>query len=338
MNSFLDDTEYYKSLITEEMKSIIGYSSEGLFSWMRYHLGWEDDKGFPIESSPGKMIRSTGLLLAAKLSGGDIEKALPAAAAIELIHNFSLLHDDIEDQSVSRRNRPTLWTVVDQAQAINTGDGMFILGRNALLRLERHGISIQNILEATKRLDEACISLVRGQYLDITFETRDDVSTDEYIQMALGKTAAMFAAPLSIGAVIADANSPTIDSLHRAGLHIGISFQMIDDVLGIWGDPTITGKPVGDDIRSKKMTYPVIMAFEAGDENLVSIYKKEQFSDDDIEYISTLIEKTGAKELTELRAKEENLLALKELEDIGLERNMLEQFQSFAEAAVGRTT
>ena len=89
MNSFLDDTEYYKSLITEEMKSIIGYSSEGLFSWMRYHLGWEDDKGLPIESSPGKMIRSTGLLLATKLSGGDIEKALPAAAAIELIHNFS---------------------------------------------------------------------------------------------------------------------------------------------------------------------------------------------------------------------------------------------------------
>jgi len=338
MSNFLDDAEYYKSLVTEEMKSIIGYSSEGIFSWMRYHLGWEDDKGLPIKASPGKMIRSTGLLLANKLCGGNTEKALPAAAAIELIHNFSLLHDDIEDQSVSRRSRPTLWTLVDQPQAINTGDGMFILGRNALLRLGQHDVSMQNILKSTKRLDEACLSLVRGQYMDIAFETRNDVSIEEYLQMAMGKTAAMFAAPLSIGAIIADANPTTVDSFHRAGLHIGISFQMIDDVLGIWGDSVITGKPVGDDIRSKKMTYPVITALNTENETLTSIYNQEQFFDHEIEYISKLIENTGAKELTEFRANEENLLAIEELKDMGLEKTMLEQFQSFADAAVGRTT
>ena len=338
MSNFLDDAEYYKSLVTEEMKSIIGYSSEGIFSWMRYHLGWEDDKGLPIKASPGKMIRSTGLLLANKLCGGNTEKALPAAAAIELIHNFSLLHDDIEDQSVSRRNRPTLWTFAGQPQAINTGDGMFILGRNALLRLGQHDVSMQNILKSTKRLDEACFSLVRGQYLDITFETRNDVSIEEYLQMAMGKTAAMFAAPLSIGAIIAGADSATVDSFHRAGLHIGISFQMIDDVLGIWGDPAITGKPVGDDIRSKKMTYPVITALNTENENLTSIYNQEQFSDHEIEYISKLIESTGAKKLTEFRANEENLLAIEELKDMGLEKTMLEQFQFFADTAVGRIT
>jgi geranylgeranyl diphosphate synthase, type I len=328
----------YRELVTAEMKAVIGDASDGLFAWMRYHLGWEDAQGTPVTASPGKMIRPVGLLMATELCGGDIQQAVPAAAAIELVHNFSLLHDDVEDRSDRRRDRPTLWTFTSEAQAINTGDGMFTLARTAMLNLQDRGVSPELTLRAVRELDEACIRLVHGQYLDISFEERQDVTLDEYITMASGKTAAMFAAPFAIGAIVAGATEPTVQAFRTAGRHIGLGFQMVDDVLGIWGDPAVTGKPVGDDIRSRKMTYPVISALNNDPSGLKSLYATPFSGEEEIEAISPLIEQGGGRAVTEQRAHEERDRAIAVIEDAGIAGEGLERLNAYASVAIGRVS
>lgn len=328
----------YRTLVTAEMRAVVGDAPDGLFAWMRYHLGWEDASGNPVDASPGKMIRPVGLLLATELCGGDVERALPAAAAIELVHNFSLLHDDVEDRSDRRRDRATLWTFAGEAQAINTGDGMFTLARTAMLNLQDRGASPEQTLRAVRELDEACIRLVHGQYFDISFEERHDVTLDEYITMASGKTAAMFAAPLAIGAIVAGAPESTVEAFRAAGRHIGLGFQMVDDVLGIWGDPAVTGKPVGDDVRSRKMTYPVITALETNVSGLKSLYAEPFAGEEEIEVISLLIEKGGGRAATEQRAHEERDRAIALVEDTGIAGDSLDLLISYASAAIGRVS
>lgn len=328
----------YRELVTAEMRAVVGDAPDRLFAWMRYHLGWEDAEGRPVDASPGKMMRPVGVLLAAELCGGDPTRAVPAAAAIELVHNFSLLHDDVEDRSDRRRDRATLWTFAGEAQAINTGDGMFTIARTAMLNLEDRGVSSELTLRAVRELDEACIRLVHGQYYDISFEERHDVTLDEYITMASGKTAAMFAAPLAIGAIVAGAPEPTVEAFRAAGRHIGLGFQMVDDVLGIWGDPAVTGKPVGDDIRSRKMTYPVITALGSDVSGLKSLYAQPSAGDQEIEAISRLIEEGGGRSATELRAREERDRAVALMEDTGIGGENLDLLVSYASAAIGRVS
>ncbi len=331
----------YRMLTTEEMRAVVGDRPEGLFAWMRYHLGWEDAEGRPVEASPGKMIRPAGLLLATELAGGDVERAVPAAAAVELVHNFSLLHDDVEDRSDRRRDRPTLWTFAGEAQAINTGDGMYTLARTAMHGLADRGLEATLAVRAMRELDDACFKLVEGQYHDISFEERRDVSVAEYLTMAGGKTAAMFSAPLAIGAIIAGADEAVVRAYRTAGRHIGLGFQMVDDVLGIWGDPAVTGKPVQDDLRSRKMTYPVVTVLEGDDdaaERLQALYETAPRADEDLGAIATLIESGGGREATERRAIDERDQAIAVLEDVGIGSEQLERLTEYASQAIGRVT
>jgi geranylgeranyl diphosphate synthase type I len=331
----------YRDLVTAEMRAVVGDRPEGLYAWMRYHLGWEDPEGNPVSASPGKMMRPVGLLLATELAGGDPQQAVPAAAALELVHNFSLLHDDIEDRSDRRRDRPTLWTFAGEAQALNTGDGMYTVAHLAMYNLLDRGVPPDVAVRAMRELDQTCIRLVHGQYLDISFEERSDVTLDEYIEMAAGKTAAMFAAPLAIGATIAGADEPVVAAFRAAGRHIGLGFQMIDDVLGIWGNPAVTGKPVGDDLRSRKMTYPVITALSGPTDlsgRLSALYGKAFAAEEEIGEIASLIEAAGGRTATEARANDERDRAVAALEDAGVASEALEQLTAFAAQAVWRVS
>ncbi|MEZ4554797.1 MAG: polyprenyl synthetase family protein [Dehalococcoidia bacterium] len=252
--------ERYRPLVIDEMRAVVGDDTTRLSAWMRYHLGWEDAAGRPLDGASGKLLRPSALLLATELVGGSIEEALPAAAAVELVHNFSLLHDDVEDRSERRHGRPALWTFAGVPQAINTGDGMYTLARLAMHRLLEAGLEERRVLESMRELDEACLRLVEGQYLDISFEDRNDVTRAEYLAMTAGKTAAMFSAPFAIGALLGGASGDLVTAFREFGYHVGLAFQAMDDILGIWGEPEVTGKPVGDDLASRKMTYPVIAA------------------------------------------------------------------------------
>ncbi|RLT35678.1 MAG: polyprenyl synthetase family protein [Chloroflexi bacterium] len=331
--------ERYRPLILEEMRAVVGADPAGMFSWMRYHLGWEDMHGAPAAESPGKMLRSVAVLLAAELVGGSAEAAVPAAAAVDLVHNFSLLHDDIEDASDTRRGRATVWSFAGIPQAINTGDAMFTLARLAMHRLQEAGEEERRVLEAMRELDEACLRLVEGQYLDMAFETRSDVTPGEYVTMAAGKTAAMFGAPFAIGALLGGADGTTVSAFRRFGTHLGLAFQAIDDLLDIWGDPATTGKPLGGDLLSRKRTYPVVASIEAGGaaaEALRAAYGVPPQPDEDYRALAALVEAAGGRAATVRLAREQLDEARRSLASSHLDADALALLEQYAQAATGR--
>lgn len=334
----------YRPAVVAEMRAAVAsrpQGPDGLYAWMRYHLGWEDQSGQAVEASPGKLMRPVAVLLAAELLGGQVEHAAPAAAAIELVHNFSLLHDDVEDASEFRRGRQNLWVFAGAAQAINTGDGMFVVSRLAGYRMLDAGAPPERAVAVMREIDEACIRLVEGQYLDMSFERREAVSVEEYLAMAEGKTAAMFAAPFACGAILAGAPEATVAAMREYGRHVGLAFQMVDDVLGIWGDPGVTGKPVGDDLSARKMTYPVILALESEDEagaSLREAYRTPPSPADRLDAMGRWVEATGAREATEARAREELRLAMDALTGSGLSADAISILHEYAASAVGRVS
>ena len=222
-----------------------------------YHLGWAGDT-----SGRGKRIRPLLTVLACQACGGTWPSALPAASAVELIHNFSLVHDDIEDHSQTRRGRPTLWSRWGLPQALNAGDALFALAHLSLHRLGALGTSPEVLVAVQHDLTRACLDLTCGQHLDMAFENLPAVSTDAYALMVGGKTAALLAAAAGMGARVAGAPVPRVQSLIEFGRQLGLAFQMQDDNLGIWGDPAVTGKPAGDDLLCRKKSLPTLLGLE----------------------------------------------------------------------------
>jgi geranylgeranyl diphosphate synthase type I len=222
-----------------------------------YQLGWWDADGQPTESG-GKAIRPTLALLAAEAATGDPAAAVPAAVAVELVHNFSLLHDDIMDRDVERRHRPTGWVVFGEGQAILAGNAMLTAAFDVLVRSES---PTQGSLEL---LLSAVQELIKGQSADLALERGDDVDLPEVLEMEHGKTAALIECSLGLGALVAGAPADAVARLRRAGRHIGLAFQLVDDVLGVVGDPSVTGKSASSDVRAGKRSVPVIIALQAG--------------------------------------------------------------------------
>jgi geranylgeranyl diphosphate synthase type I len=234
----------------------------GLYSlrhMLAYHLGWEGTGAGPDAS--GKRIRSQLVLLSCASAGGKWPAALPAAAAVELVHNFSLIHDDIEDNSPLRRGRPTIWTQWGIPQAINAGDAMFTLAFLAVLRLEET-VSLPAALDASRLLQTTCLNLTQGQYLDISFEQRDDLRLADYWPMVTGKTAALLSACCELGALVAGCGTAERAAYRQFGLSLGLAFQAQDDLLGIWGDSALTGKSAESDLVSGKKSLPVLYGLE----------------------------------------------------------------------------
>ena len=229
----------------------------GVREMMAYHLGWEN-RGKET-SAPGKRIRPLIILFSTALFHLDWEIALPAAAAVELLHNFSLIHDDIEDNSELRRGRETVWRIWGVPQAINTGDAMFTLSQVCLLKLEKF-VSAKITLESIQLFNQTCIKLTGGQYLDMSFESQSAVSTDSYFNMISGKTAALLSASAELGAVISDTSAKNRLAMRQFGKSLGLAFQIWDDWLGIWGDESQTGKSASSDLVNGKKTLPILYA------------------------------------------------------------------------------
>lgn len=332
----------YRPLIEAEMRDIIqpvAGGNEELFRWLRYHLGWERADGVATGGDAGKLLRSCAVLLAAELTDGSAQRAIPAAAAVELVHAFSLLHDDVEDGSTERRGRAALWTLTGTPQAINAGDALFTLARLVLYRLADLDTEPSLALATMRELDEACLRLVEGQHLDMAFESRRDVTPDEYLAMAGGKTAAMFAAAFALGARLGGADVPVIDAYREFGRHAGIAFQAVDDILGIWGDPAVTGKPVGDDLRTRKRTYPVVAAIAAGGDagRALDAAYRAPLQDGDATAIAALIEAAGGRAATLQLAEREVAAGLAALATAGVAEEARRTCEAFAEALVGRS-
>ena len=289
----------------------------GVYEQCRYHLGLDGSAGLS-----GKRMRPLLGLLAYASITGDHRAALPGAAAVELGHNFSLVHDDIEDGDRERRHRPTLWSLHGVPQAINTGDMLFSLSRIALHRLTDLGFSDSKVLRLMRLYDETCVALCEGQYIDIATSETDELMTVElYFDMIGRKTAALIAASIEAGALLATDDEHVIERYRAFGWDLGLAFQLNDDLLGIWGEEQATGKEPSDVARRKK-TLPVIYAFEhAGPEDrerLAALYADHAPTVDTVTEIVAILERTGAEDYTRTQARLHRDRALAELDAAGV--------------------
>ncbi|MER7921254.1 MULTISPECIES: polyprenyl synthetase family protein [unclassified Streptomyces] len=223
-----------------------------------YSFGWCEVGGAPATTPGGKGVRQALAILGARAAGTDGRAGIPAAVAVELVHTFSLLHDDIMDGDAMRRRRPAVWKAYGTGPAVLAGDALFALAVETLA-------AVPQGVRAVRLLSGALTDLVRGQADDLLsttrpFTGRDRVTVEEYRATAEAKTGALLGCACALGALLGGADEETTEALDRAGRHLGIAFQLVDDVLGIWGDPAVTGKPAGGDLREGKKTYPVLAA------------------------------------------------------------------------------
>ena len=289
-----------------------------LYEMLAYHLGLDGNGS----RGAGKRIRPLLGVLAYQSLGGDYRKALPGAAAVELGHNFSLVHDDIEDADRERRHRPTLWALWGIPLAINAGDALFALSRLALYRLlDGEDYDDRRVLDLMKIYDETCLALCEGQYLDISFERRDDVTVEAYFEMIGKKTAALLGASVMAGAILAVDDTEVHEAYRQFGYDLGMAFQMADDVKGSFWSSEKSGKPEAGDVRKRKKTLPVVWALEHASAQdrarLLEIYAPpavgidgrapvafgEGLTDDQVTEVLAILERSGARAHAEGEAR-----------------------------------
>ncbi len=229
-----------------------------------YHLGWWDADGTPVRANGGKAIRPALALLSAEAVGGTAADAVPAAVAVELVHNFSLLHDDVIDRDETRRHRPTAWAVFGLGNAILAGDALLTLAVDVVIAQHGSGAASTTSKEQVKSLGDTVQALIDGQFADVSFESRSDVSLEECVHMAESKTGALLSCCCTVGAMAGGGSAHQVDHLTQFGARLGLAFQVADDIQGIWGDPKSTGKPLHSDLRNRKKSLPVVAALQSG--------------------------------------------------------------------------
>jgi len=309
------------------------------YAMQEYHLGWRDERLTPAQADSGKLLRPLLSLLACRAAGGAPERALPLAASIQLVHDFSLIHDDIEDLGETRRGRPTVWKLWGLAQGINTGDGMLIVAHLAVHRLSEVGVPPEITLEVIRRFDEAILTVCEGQFLDLSYEGDLRISEADYLAMISRKTATLVAAACGLGAIVGGANATMATAMFDFGQNLGLAFQVQDDVLGIWGDSAVTGKPPAADLHRRKVSLPIIYALHGAEqrEGLARLYGKKRPGDQDVRRILDILEQAGARGYTEGVAASYHKEALAALDSVrGEDAAALAELRRIAEGLVQR--
>ncbi len=319
-NSIEGITQTYLDAIEDELQQAVkranNFGNTKLHDMLTYHMGWQGNRK-NVESR-GKRIRPLLVLLSCSAAGGDWTRALPGATAVELVHNFSLIHDDIEDHSPLRRGRPTIWKKWGIPQAINTGDAMFALAHLEAVRLSET-VSPTIALKAAEILQSTCLHLTQGQYLDLSYEARDDLSIDDYWQMVEGKTAALIATSTELGALAAECGDKEVSLYHKFGWMLGLAYQVQDDLLGIWGNSSLTGKSSKSDLVTGKVTLPVLYGLsKAG--KFAARWEQGPIRLGEVNELRNLLELEGGKEFSRSQASRfvnEALSSLKEARPSG---------------------
>ena len=320
----------YKSWVEQELsRSVPRLDEAELYPLLRYHLGWVDQYGNPAGFlvSQGKALRPTLCLFACEALSQDVSRAAPAAAALELIHNFSLIHDDIQDGDQERRHQPTVWQLWGVPKALVAGNALQCVGDLALLNTVQSQASADSdlpgtVLKVSQLLTDSYLQRIEGQCMDLAFETQTTITTEEYLEMIACKTGALIRSGLEIGALLATDDPSVLNAFCRFGSSLGRVFQIRDDYLGIWGDQAKTGKPAGNDIRRRKKSFPVVFAFGQASgrarEDLQSIYAQTELDEDDVNRVLAVMDEVGAQDecqrLTQVSAEE----ALCALEGVSL--------------------
>jgi geranylgeranyl diphosphate synthase, type I len=293
-----------RTLVEPAMRTVIDTLPGPMRRIAGYHLGWWDDQGHPTGAEGGKAIRPALVLLTAAAVGGAPAAAVPAAVAVELAHNFSLLHDDVMDGDATRRHRATAWSVFGSPAAILAGDVLLSLAFEVLtIATPPPGPANP---AAMRTLSTAVLSLLAGQSADMAFEERTDVELPECLRMAEDKTGALLGCACALGALFGGADQDQVERLRGFGEHLGLAFQLVDDLLGIWGDPAVTGKPVYSDLHNRKKSLPVVAALTSGTlagRELAALYfGADPLSDPELTHAAELIEHAGGRAWTQSHA------------------------------------
>jgi geranylgeranyl diphosphate synthase type I len=264
------------------------------YGMQQYHLGWRDSKLAPARVDPGKLLRPYLALLACQAVGGQVEQALPLAAGIQLVHDFTLIHDDIQDVSDMRRGRATVWSLWGIAHGITAGDSMFALAHLALQGLATAGVPPAVTLDVLRRFDETILAICEGQYLDCSYEGQLSITEEDYLAMIRRKTATLIGTATCTGALVGGSDLATAEALYNFGVNLGLAFQLQDDILGIWGDPASTGKPAAADLYRRKVTLPIIRALREPElrGELTDLYLGETITEADARRMLEILDRT----------------------------------------------
>jgi geranylgeranyl diphosphate synthase, type I len=299
-----------------------------------YHLGWVDTDGRPAVSG-GKAVRPALALLSARAVGAPAETGMPGAVAVELVHNFSLLHDDLMDHDAERRHRATVWAVWGPSTAILVGDAMLALAYQVLA-----DVRDESSVAAAALLGTATQGLIAGQVEDLAFERRATVTVEECLRMAAGKTGALLGCSSAIGAVLAGAPIERVAALQIYGEQLGLAFQLVDDLLGIWGDSAVTGKPVGSDLRARKKSLPIAYALAAGNQagrDLAGwLASTGPDSDEQVQQAAGLVAEAGGREWAQAEAQRRLALAAKALESAKIDPDVRDELVALGRFIVSR--
>jgi geranylgeranyl diphosphate synthase, type I len=301
-----------RALVDPALRAAVDTLPESMRKIAGYHLGWWDAEGGGEPAPAGKALRPALVLLSAAVTGGSPRESVPAAVAVELVHNFSLLHDDVMDGDTTRRHRPTAWHQFGIGAAILAGDALLTLALDVL-----GGSGYPTAGRGMRMLSAAVQDLVDGQSADMAFEQRDGVEVGECEAMAAHKTAALLGCSCALGALFGGADDEQVRRMRLFGEHLGLAFQHVDDLLGIWGDPAVTGKPVYSDLRNRKKSLPVVSALASGTAagaELAALYARtEPPSGPELERAAALVEAAGGRAWSQTEADELLTRALDQL-------------------------
>jgi geranylgeranyl diphosphate synthase, type I len=318
-----------RDLVWPALRSAVDTLEPELRAVAVHHFGWDEDG-----AGGGKAVRPALALASAAAVGAPPETAVDGAVAVELVHNFSLLHDDIMDRDQERHHRPTAWTVFGEARAILAGDALANLANQVLLRRET-----PEAMRATALLVDSTARMIAGQSEDMSREGMLGVRVEEVIAMHAAKTGALLSCASSIGAVLAGGDEDVVGRLAAFGIQVGIAFQAVDDLLGIWGRPELTGKPTWNDLRQRKSSLPVVAALDAEcDEagRLRELLSRPDLSEPEIAEAAELVEACGGRRYAAEEAERRLALALRELERARIEPSAREELEGLARFIVER--
>jgi geranylgeranyl diphosphate synthase type I len=284
-----------RTAVVPELRASVRKLPDPLRRVAGYHFGWLDAGGRSAVSSAGKLIRPALTLSSARAVDGASRDALPAGVAVELVHNFSLLHDDVMDNDQLRHHRPTVWAVFGVPAAVLAGDALWALALRVLGDCG-HPAADDGVRELSVALSE----LTAGQCADMDFERRSDVALGECLSMVAGKTGALLGCACALGAMFGGGSAEQVECLRQFGRRVGMAFQFVDDMLGIWGDPAVTGKPARSDLASRKNSLPVVFALSsmtAAGRELAELYQVDRpLTPPELERAATLVDATGGQD------------------------------------------
>jgi geranylgeranyl diphosphate synthase type I len=324
-----------RAALEPALRAAVAELPAGVSRIVAVHFGWCDEHGNPVSLDNGKAIRPTLALLTAEAATGAWDAAMPAAVAVELVHNFSLLHDDVMDRDVLRRHRPTAWALFGVGPAILAGDALLTLAFDTLAAAGGGRASA-----AARILSATIQELIDGQASDLAFESRRDVALAECMDMARAKTGALLGCACALGELAATGDPARVERMRSFGDRLGLAFQLVDDILGIWGDPARTGKAIHSDISARKKSLPVVAALQsdtlAGRELAELYFSAEPLADGDVASAAALVEASGGRAWAEAEAARQLAAALDDLRAVNASGRAAAELESLAMLVTSR--